>query len=648
MKYIPILFLLFNTVIQAQDFPYWNDISEGNLEMTIYENDTIAAAVVLVNYGKTRFKIYNDNSCFMYDYHYQIKILKKAAFSLADVSLSFSKKYPIQNLEGVTHNWENGKKVSTAVTDIFETKVSKYNRKKSITFRNVKVGSVIEYKFSIPRPRIVAPREFHFQNHYPVKFSEYHFAFPSNYDYKLISPKIEFYEKGDTGYVIHPNGYQPIGIAEYWWKTRNIPALKDEPYVNDVWSYRHHMKMQLTRYRILGTNIEEDFLSTWETLATNYRENKDAGKRYLKSKKIKYLLQFTDILLSKNSSDEEKMIQLFDFVQAHVEWTEEYNLYTNQSFKKTYERGYGNSSDINLMLLALLKHYEIEANPVMISTQDNGYLIHTYPFIGQFNHVIIAVEIEGKTLFLDAINPRYPYDVLPLNSYSSKGFWIGNDTEKWVHLVSRRSNEVAIINMEIMPDGQIKGKIAHQCKSYAAQYIRTKITTMGEEKYQQTYFKKPITNFTIDSIKFDNLLDNRKPFNEEITFTINDAVQINGDFMYFNPMLDFAEMENPFKAEKRHLPIELPYLFSEQYIIRIKIPKGYMIDEIPDKNALKLDTNQSGFTYMTNFEGDEIQIVSKINLANRYFDVNDYPIIQKFYAFIVEKQSENIVLRKIP
>ena len=70
MKYIPILFLLFNTVIQAQDFPYWNDISEGNLEMTIYENDTIAAAVVLVNYGKTRFKIYNDYLWFNFRWYY--------------------------------------------------------------------------------------------------------------------------------------------------------------------------------------------------------------------------------------------------------------------------------------------------------------------------------------------------------------------------------------------------------------------------------------------------------------------------------------------------------------------------------------------------------------------------------------------------
>ncbi|NJN77953.1 MAG: hypothetical protein HC803_06150, partial [Saprospiraceae bacterium] len=50
--------------------------------------------------------------------------------------------------------------------------------------------------------------------------------------------------------------------------------------------------------------------------------------------------------------------------------------------------------------------------------------------------------------------------------------------------------------MEITADGQIKGKISHQCQSYSANNIRKKIANMGEEKYQKTYFEAPISNFT--------------------------------------------------------------------------------------------------------------------------------------------------------
>ncbi|NJN77952.1 MAG: hypothetical protein HC803_06145 [Saprospiraceae bacterium] len=344
------------------------------------------------------------------------------------MKLLFSKNFPIQNLEAVTHNWENGKKQSIPVTEIFE-KISKYRRENAIAFTNVKVGSIIELKYSVPRIQLIAPKEFYFQKKYPVKFAEYHFAFPSTYDYQLITPKLDFYEKGDSGYIVYHEGFEPIGIAEYWWKTKNISALKDEPYVNYVWAYRHHMKMQLAQYRIPGTTIEKQFLSTWEKLGKSYREDKDAGDLYSNSRKIKYLLKITDEFITEDLSEEVKMLQLFDFVRKHIEWTEEYHLYARKSFKEIYNSGFGNSADINLMLLALLKHYNIEANPVMVSTQDNGYVIQNYPFLGQFNHIIIAVEIGNEMLFLDATDLTYPYDVLPLNAYGSVGFWVGETTE---------------------------------------------------------------------------------------------------------------------------------------------------------------------------------------------------------------------------
>ncbi|NJN77951.1 MAG: hypothetical protein HC803_06140 [Saprospiraceae bacterium] len=69
--------MLICIVLQAQDFPYWGEVSDEDLQMTIYENDTSAAAVILVNYGKTRFDIYKNTPCFIYDFHFQIKILKK-------------------------------------------------------------------------------------------------------------------------------------------------------------------------------------------------------------------------------------------------------------------------------------------------------------------------------------------------------------------------------------------------------------------------------------------------------------------------------------------------------------------------------------------------------------------------------------------
>jgi hypothetical protein len=387
---ILIISLLMSFSLMAQDeFPYWNNVDMEDLESLTYESDTSATAVYLVNYGKARFKVYKESSCFMYDYHFQIKILKKSAFDLADIALTQGTYYKIENLEAIVHNYVDGKKVSTVVTDIKEEKLSKYRRRISFAFPEVKVGSIIEYKYTIPRPSSITPRNFYFQKSHPVKMSEYCFVFLSNNDYQMIKPNIDIKEEGDSMYVYYPKGYEPIGLATHWWRLRDLPGLPDEPFVKNIGDYRYRMKMQLTTYRDLTTGKPTNFLSTWEELSKRYRESQYAGKAYNSKKGLRSIIKKLEVLGIDGKSDFEKLKMLYEFVQRNLEWDEYYGIYVDQSFKKTLKNGEGESGDINLLLLALLNHYNITANPVLISTQDNSRIIKSYPFLGQFNHVII-------------------------------------------------------------------------------------------------------------------------------------------------------------------------------------------------------------------------------------------------------------------
>ena len=56
----------------------------------------------------------------------------------------------------------------------------------------------------------------------------------------------------------------------------------------------------------------------------------------------------------------------------------------------------GNVAEINLLLTAMLRKAGIEADPMILSTRDNGIANTSYPLISEYNYVICVVFREGQ------------------------------------------------------------------------------------------------------------------------------------------------------------------------------------------------------------------------------------------------------------
>ena len=75
----------------------------------------------------------------------------------------------------VTYNLENGSIVKTKLNSegSFKKNVNEYWNEASITLPNVKVGSVIEFKYVLKTENIVKFPVFNFQDKIPVNYAEY-------------------------------------------------------------------------------------------------------------------------------------------------------------------------------------------------------------------------------------------------------------------------------------------------------------------------------------------------------------------------------------------------------------------------------------------------------------------------------------------
>lgn len=122
--------------------------------------------------------------------------------------------------------------------------------------------------------------------------------------------------------------------------------------------------------------------------------------------------------------------------------------------------------------------------------------------------------------------------------------------------------------------------------------------------------------------------------------------QVNDDFIYFTPLLDYRMKENPLKSESRSFPIDYACATEQSFYMNFTIPEGYKVEELPKPLRIKWTDESIKFEYNINATGNKIQLVSKFILTRPVFEAKEYKELRDMYAQIVAKQEEQIVLKK--
>jgi len=119
------------------------------------------------------------------------------------------------------------------------------------------------------------------------------------------------------------------------------------------------------------------------------------------------------------------------------------------------------------------------------------------------------------------------------------------------------------------------------------------------------------------------------------------------DVIYFNPMLGEAERENPFKSAQRYFPVEMPYRIDDNYILNMEVPDNYKIEELPKSTKVKLNEGDGMFQYLIGASNNHIQLQCRLQINRTLFEPEDYQTLRDFFTYIVSKEAEQIVLKKI-
>lgn len=635
-------------------------VTVAELKEKANPKDTTAPAAILFKKGKTFFTFTKDKGFSAnHVYEFKIKIYKKEGLNWADQKVRFYIGYEnlsedrLEFSNAVTYNLENEAIVKTKLGNqgAFTKKVNKFWDEKIITLPNVKVGSIIEYKYILKSDNIVKLPDFDFQYDIPVNYFEYKTDIPEYYIYKPIlvgGHKVETDSKLTNGSQSFEDDYNKTKSISYkqisaFYKGNDIPALAKEPYIDNIDNYKGSIQHELERVRYPDQPVK-DYTITWEGVANTIFKDKSFGKEL---NERDFLLEDVKKLLTNVESQKERLNIIFKFVQNKMNWNEENDYYTQKGVKKAYADQTGNVAEINFILISMLKLAGIEANPVLVSTTQNG--IPVYPTRTGFNYVVAAAQIEDKQILLDATHKFTSPGILPLNVLNWKGRLIKDDgTSAEIDLVpSTMSKEYSSLMVKIDNLGKIEGKIRIQRTDYDAYLFRVENANKNQENYleklEEQFGDSKISNYTIDNKK-TNI---QEPVLETFSLNADNRVEIIGGKMFINPLLFFTRSKNPFTQEIRQMPVYFGYPTQEKFNLNIEIPEGYEIESLP--TPVKISSENKEIVYMLNTsgEGNKIRIISTKEIDNSIFAADQYNGLKDLFQKMIASQNEKIVLKKI-
>ena len=79
----------------------------------------------------------------------------------------------------------------------------------------------------------------------------------------------------------------------------------------------------------------------------------------------------------------------------------------------------------------------------------------------------------------------------------------------------------------------------------------------------------------------------------------------------------------------------------------MEIPKGYKVEEMPKSVRYKFNEDEGMFEYLISADKESISFTRRLTLKRATYLNEDYEYLRELYAFIVKKDAEQIVFKKI-
>lgn len=337
--------------------------------------------------------------------------------------------------------------------------------------------------------------------------------------------------------------------------------------------------------------------------------------------------------------------------------------YRPHSAIDVFAKSYGDCKDKANLMRALLKAIGIQSYLVCIYAGDRSFVHEEWPSPQQFNHCIIAVKVSdeigagaginhpvlGRLLTFDPTDDITPVGYLPSYEENSLALVIAGESGVLVRMPSTPPEANLLeqqIDVMLSEEGSISASVHERSAGKSAVVLRGEFRSLARPDYVKSieaWITRGATGARVSKVEpSDNANEGR--FSLDVDFKAEHYGQLmQGRLLIFRPAI-VSRHESAFLTEAtRKYPVVLE---GHAYVdrVKIKLPAGFEVDELPD--PVKLETPFGSYTTTYVAKDGNLQFTRTLTVQGVTIPVADYSKVRSFYERIRKAEQTPVVLAR--
>ena len=302
--------------------------------------------------------------------------------------------------------------------------------------------------------------------------------------------------------------------------------------------------------------------------------------------------------------------------------------------EETLRRRYGDCKDQSTLLIAMLRHAGLDANPVLVKCAPGREVLPAIPGLGIFNHMIVHVSGE-KEFWIDPVATTVPLGQLPIHDQNRQCLIIRNgETSLTKSPGSQPSDNTMrrVREFRIVETGDSTLRETTVYTGALASDLRQLVLSASEKEFRSSFrerTKERCVSSDVNDIEVHPVRDTSSPL--EISVTCNGTGLVGCDLSVAEVLLGPATVlqgvpeefldtresmsqeeletcrQDPFssvseglymkKQRPRTLPLEVQTPQIIQVTNRIYLPQGFEVVDVPENCEYKIGNGYLKISY---------------------------------------------------
>jgi len=519
-------------------------------------------------------------------------------------------------------------------------------RYKIIVAGDAEIGDVFGFQTVTEERSVFNQAIWSFQVRIPVLVSRYTLALPENWRASSVTfnhAKIEPAVNGST----------------YSWEMRNLAPIEPEPASPEVTNLAPRIAVSYYPMEGARQNGSRTF-DNWTEVSRWYTELTDpqAASNELIVAKAKQLTAGA-------KTEMEKIRAIARYAQdlQYISIQIGIGGYRPHAAADVFAKSYGDCKDKANLMRAMLKAVNIDSYLVLIFSGDATYVREEWASPRWFNHCIIAVKVSdetqtptviahpklGRLLIFDATDDVTPLGDLPEHEQGSFALIAAGDggtlmrmptTPPEANRVERQSE------VTLNAEGAITATVRENALGQVAANYRRVFRSLSRTDYNsvvERWVSRGANGAKVNKISpTDNSTEGR--FALDLEFTVGSYGQVmQNRLLVFRPaIIERRESISLLESKRKHPVVLESHAYDET--VRIKLPEGFIVDEMPD--PMNLDTSFGTFSATYEVKDGHLLFTRKLVQRAMTVPVEDYAKVRSFLAGIRAAEQSPVVLMK--